>query len=296
MKVDQRGLDAIEVKIRRAKDHLGILHREMTTWDERSRTGNGTWGLMPEVHDEGRKHFFRLRFTEPFPVDWAVVLGEALHDLRSALDQCVYWLTVDWSGHDPGGTAFPVCKSKAHFYERHSKGPHKGEWTRTSGIFKVRGIGPEPLAFIERLQPYPQRRHFSCWEIRTLNDLWNQDKHRLVHLWGLRFDYGELRLLKEVAADSYIGVDRRVLHDGAIPVKVLCGTPHQQVKVKGAIGANISFLAGKSVGGPSRNFWDLAVTIEDVIRKLLKSVGNQTTPINASVWSVRPAAAGRLEA
>jgi hypothetical protein len=252
---------------------------------------------MPEVHDEGRKHFFRLRFTEPFPVDWAVILGEALHDLRSALDQCVYWLSVDWKGHHLRGTGFPVYTKRRHFAQPARITPRNDSgWDFSSGMFKVRGIGPEPLAFIERLQPYPQRRHFSCWEIGTLNDLWNQDKHRLVHLWGLRFDYGELRLPKEVAADSYIGVDRRVLHDGAIPVKVLCGTPHQQVKVKGAIGANISFLAGKSVGGPSRNLWDLAVTIEDVIRKLLKSVGNQITPINDSVWSVRAGAAGRLGA
>ena len=60
-------------------------------------------------------------------------------------------------------------------------------------------------------------------------------------MWGLRFDYDELRLPEGIAAVSEIGVDRRVLHDKAIPVKVTCTVPQGQVKVVGTIGANIAF-------------------------------------------------------
>lgn len=39
------------------------------------------------------------------PIDWAIILGEAIHDLRSALDQCVYWLTIDWERRELGREA-----------------------------------------------------------------------------------------------------------------------------------------------------------------------------------------------
>ena len=167
MKVDQRALGTIEVKVNRAKDQLRTLHNEMDGWDQRSRTPGRTWALIPEVHDNGLKHFFRLRFTEHLPVEWAVILGEAVHNLRSALDQCVFWLTIDNLGRDIGGTAFPVNTRKKYFAQVHSRGARAGDWTPTSGMFKIRGVGAGPRAFIESLQPYPQRRHFACQEIQT---------------------------------------------------------------------------------------------------------------------------------
>jgi len=121
---------------------------------------------------------------------WSVVLGEVLHDLRSGLDQAVYWLTVDWEGRPLKGTAFPINETKAAF-ERTRK--NSVVWTNDSGMHKIRGIGPGPLAFIKALQPYPQRRKwFYCRDLLTIHDLWNQDKHREVHVWGMRFEKTQL--------------------------------------------------------------------------------------------------------
>jgi hypothetical protein len=296
LKVDQRALDAIEVKIARAKQHLAFLHDQMASWQALAGTKTQPWGLVPEVHDQGRKHFFRLRFAIPFPPDWAVVLGEALHDLRSALDQCVYWLTVDNLGREVKGTAFPVKRERNAFYAKYPNGRNRGKYQPFSGMVKVEGVGPGPLAFIEWLQPYRHRRHFAQREIRMLDRLWNQDKHRLVHLWGLRFDFGELGLPAEmVLTGAEIGVDRRVLHEGAIPVRVTCRVPRDEVKVVGAINANVAFNAGRG-DGSSRNLWDLATTVEDVIRKLLLAIGDQDRPINREVWSVRDGAKARFRA
>jgi hypothetical protein len=148
VKVDPRALAGIERKIARANEHLGVLHNEMAAWDARR-----PWRLVPEIHDQGRKHFFRLRLLEPIPIDWAVILGEALHDLRSALDQAVYWLTIDHFGRELRLTSFPVYAHSANFYQR----TKKGEWSSSGGMYKIRGVGPGPQAFIEALQPYPQR-------------------------------------------------------------------------------------------------------------------------------------------
>jgi hypothetical protein len=245
----------------------------MSAWDARDPGSPRRWGLAPEIHDQGRKHFFRLRFTDPIPVDWAVILGEAVHDLRSALDQVVYWLTVDWTHKPLKGSAFPVCTSTATFADARRK---------------IRGIGPDPQAFIEALQPYPQRyRRFYCRDLRTVHDLWNQDKHRLVHLWGLRFRDPQLGLPQHIAKDSIFHFDRRVLHDGAIPLKLICGTPHQHVQVHGEIGADLAFMSGKRRGGGQESLWDTASTVADIIMKLLAAIGRQDRPINLAVWTVK---------
>jgi hypothetical protein len=270
----------IERKIVRANEHFGRLHAEMSAWDARR-----PWRLVPEVYDNGRKHFYRLRFLEPVPIDWAVVLGEAIHDLRSALEQVVYWLTVDWTGKPLKGSSFPIYTRRADFYKRTKK---TGTWSRGGGMYTIRGIGPGPGAFIEQLQPYPQRyRRFYCRDLRTVHDLWNQDKHRLVHLWGMRFREPELRLPQQIAADSVVHIDRRVLHEGAIVLKVLCDAPYSQIDLKGEIPADLAFKSGKRRGGGNESLWDTASTVVDVIAKLLNAVGHQDRPINLDTWTVK---------
>jgi hypothetical protein len=248
----------------------------MLAWDQ-----NRPWRLVEEAHDEGRKHFYRLELLRPIPVEWAVILGEALHNLRSGLDQCIFWLTVDWSKRALPGTAFPIYAGKGTFYLRSRRDP--SGWSPTGGMYKIRGIGPGPHAFVESLQPYPQRHAPACSAVRALNDLWNQDKHRLVHLWGIRFSHEKLRLNNAVAPDCTIGIDRRVRHDRAIVLRVLCDPPHpEHVEVKGEIVANIAFTLWKRRSGPrTRSLWDVTQTNVDVIDKLLSAMGDQRTRIDA---------------
>ena len=282
MKVDPRALAGIERKITRADEHFARLHDEMSAWDARR-----PYRLVPESHDQGRKHFLRLRFLEPIPVDWAVILSEAIHDLRSALDQVVYWLTVDWTGKPAKWSMFPVYTKRAAFYQRDRK---TGDWSSSGGMYKIRGIGPGPQALIEALQPYPQRcGRRVCRDVRTINDLWNQDKHRLVHLWGLRFREPQLGVTPSLDADCTVEIDRRVLHDRAIVMRFVCDPPHAhpEMEMRGEIGADLAFLSGKRRGGGQDLLWDTAGTVMDVIRKLTNAIGRQDQPINMTVWTVR---------
>jgi hypothetical protein len=238
---------------------------------------------VPEVHDQGRKHFYRLRFVTPIPAKWGVVLAEAVHDLRSALDQAVYWLTVDWQGKPVRDSSFPVYTRRAKFYQR----DRKGAWSSSGGMYKIRGIGPGPRAFIEALQPYPQRyRRFYCRDLRTIHDVWNQDKHRLVHVWGLRFRETQLGLHKNLS-DCAIYRDRRVLHDRAIAFKVVCRTPHPKVQVKGEVGADLTFRSGRRRGGGQESLWNTARTVEDVISKLVYAIGRQDDPVTLDTWTAK---------
>ena len=283
MKVDPRALAGIERKIARADEHLVVLHEQMLAWDARQ-----PWRLVPETHDQGRKHVVRLRFLEPIPVDWAVILGEAIHNLRSALDQAVYWLTVEWNGAPLQGTSFPVYRRKRDFMASNKK-PPRG-WSSSGGMYKIRGVGPGPHTFIERLQPYPQRdRWFYCRDLRTVHDLWNQDKHRLVHLWGLRFSDVQLFFEQGFAAECVVGIDRRVLHEGAIVLTARCRSPHAEMKMgrQSRMTANLAFFSGTRRGAAERqeSLWDTVSSVSDVIRKLVNAIGRQDAPINLDAWT-----------
>jgi hypothetical protein len=278
VKVDQRALAGIDVKIKRAEEHFGVLHDEMLAWHT-----DQPYRLVQEMHDHGCKHLWRLKLDRPLPVEWAIIMGEAVHDLRSALEQCVYWLTIDHGRRPLPGTGFPVSSRRSDF-ERHTRG---------GGLYQIRGIGAGPQAFIEKLQPYPQRwRYAPGVAIRTLHDLWNKDKHRLVNIWGLHFNEHTLRPVDSPRPpiDCTTWIDRRVLQENAIPLRVLCATPHPNVKMDGDAIVNISMRVGRSAlraGGQSA--WIMTGYTADVIYKLLGAFGRQDAPINSSIWSARPA-------
>jgi hypothetical protein len=281
VKVDPRALAGIERKITRADEHLAALDQEMRSWLEDGP--DRAWRLDQEIHDQGRKHFYRLRFARPIPVDWAVTLGETIHDLRSALDQAFYWLTVDWERKELKGSSFPINRRRADFERRRKN----GAWANDSGMYKIRGIGPGPHAFIEALQPYPQRyRRAECIALRTVHDLWNQDKHRLVHLWGLRFTDEQLELPTQIADDCVMQIDRRVLHDGAIPFRLVCDPPHREVQVRGEVSPGLSVYAGKGRAG-NLKLTAIAGCAADVIRKLTNAIGRQDRPINLAAWTAQ---------
>lgn len=279
VRVDPQALAGIGAKLERADEHMRTLHEEMDAWD-----AERPYRLAREVHDHGCKHLYRLKLLKPIPVAWAVILGEVVHDLRSALDQAVYWLTVDWTGRRLEGTAFPVKRSRAAFFHK----TKKGDWASDSGMFKVRGVGPGPLAFVERLQPYPQRlRNDVCFAVRSLHDFSNQDKHRLVHLFGMRFDDYGMKLVDKPRKplDCTPWIDRRVRRDDEIVFRLQCSTPHPRLELDGDLVAMISLTIGKRARGGSYSAWLMNQHIHDIATKLVGAIGNQNAAIRADVWT-----------
>lgn len=281
MKVDQRALLGIRAKVERAHDHLVVLGDEMRDFEQRK-----PYLLESEVHSNGSKHIKRFRMVEPIPVEWSVLLGEMVHDLRSALDQTVYWLTVDNLGHDLGtGTCFPIFTRRLKlgtepgFADVNTKMPNG---IRYSGLWWIRGVGPGPRAFIEKVQPYPQRTGPLPKALLWLNELWHQDKHRLVHLFGYVLGHpqtrgGGPRPRPKVAFWHAPWVD----HDGAVAVRVTCDPPDPRVKVNGQMRVRVGLKR------PGRHHRSVPISLTSmfhdtagVCARLLNAIGHQEDPID----------------
>lgn len=268
MKPDPNAINGIILKVNRAFEHLCELDTEMSAWNEGRH-----YRFRPEVKANGAKHLFRIVYLDPIPIRWSVLLGEIVHDLRSALDHVVYQLTIDHTRRALGDTGFPICTTTQAWSQRNRRTESGFDtWT---GLHKIRGVGPGPHAFIEALQPYPQRRRPALKSLRDLHDLWNQDKHRLVHLWGLRLSDPK-NLIEDRGVVIKFMTDR-VLHDNAIAVRAVCDPPQAKVSVRANLTTAVAVKMPTSRGG---NFWELYADIAGVVSTCIGSIGRADAPID----------------
>ncbi len=154
-------LDGVEIKMARAELHATELDVAF------SRVFPG--GICPttvKIHDEGRRHVYRANHPpEPDPV-WGAIAGDAIHNLRTALDHLAHQLVL-LSGNTPNNrTAFPIL----------NRPPRK--WWGRRQLPTIEGGTTEVIRErLDSIQPY-HRRH--THDLDALRDLDNIDKHRVI--------------------------------------------------------------------------------------------------------------------
>lgn len=123
------------------------------------------------VPDPASNSYTVTAHVEPPPLQFAVLFGDALHNMRSALDHVARLMVIANGGtpHDrpPRATMFPICL-------REPKRP----------ITVNPGIGEEAQVILNSLQPYrqDQPQEHPLWRLNELNNI---DKHRLLNVTSL---------------------------------------------------------------------------------------------------------------
>lgn len=152
----QHPLTGARAKLSRAAEHLKSLKKEARTFRERRSYSIGSY-----THPDTGNYFLYVT-PKPVPPLLSTIAGDVLCNLRPALDYLIFALARLDSGESPEGTQFPICDTSAFF------GRKKGAW--------LKGLSPEHVAAIEKLQPY-KGRNGKIW-LAWLRDLSNPDKHR----------------------------------------------------------------------------------------------------------------------
>lgn len=162
-------LHGCQLKLDRAYDHVESLDRAIQ-WFLRRHPHEP----VPELRVEAREYVAYMKVREDPPLWWSTVVGDAIHNMRSALDHAVYQLAVA-NGQTPSGTAYPVLTDDPNTPETDK---------RTRGVWKklAKQIHPDDLAFIERTQPYKGRHLGDRHNLLLTNRLSNWDKHNTLHL------------------------------------------------------------------------------------------------------------------
>jgi len=109
-----------------------------------------------------------------------VLIGDALHNMRSALDQLAYALASAFTKPLPEEigrrSEFPI------FGDEDTKGtPNMGSKLFNGGLGKIQGWNPAAQAVVEGLQPYKRGHDFRHDPLWALHELDRISKHRLLH-------------------------------------------------------------------------------------------------------------------
>lgn len=156
-------------KIGRAHEHLEALRVSIAAF---TAADGEAYAVVKEANHKTGKFVFRIRVKKEAPVaQWALIIGDCLHNARTALDHMFFWMVLRQHGNllavkNPHKLGFPLFKTEAGFL---SKKTQIQQW-----------IGDDALAVVERLQPFKSAKGWNYNLLRFLHDFDISDKHRLL--------------------------------------------------------------------------------------------------------------------
>lgn len=157
---DER-LRLIRAKVERARKHVNDVESEVRTFLATTPYVVGT-----KKDPETRKPVHYLSSVRVPPTSAAAITGDAIQNLRSALDHLVHHLIQVGTGQ-PGPfrhSEFPIFDSATDYYAK--KDP------------KLKGARPGAVEAVDALEPY-KGGNDTLWQIHALNLV---DKHRFLIL------------------------------------------------------------------------------------------------------------------
>jgi hypothetical protein len=173
------------LKTARAKQHIDNLSAEVAAFVQ-----GGTYGVRAEPGDQPGETIYRLRMSRPIPAHLSTIIGDALHNLRSALDCVACELARRHVGR-------PLSEKE----ERACQFPISGDPDEVNDFFSDRRraalYGARERQAIRDVRPgwlhdYVARHgqtdlserdeEVAYDNLTLLNRLSNIDKHRRVHL------------------------------------------------------------------------------------------------------------------
>jgi hypothetical protein len=254
------------LKVDRAIQHLQALEKAATEFGK----AHGDPGFRCVVEPNSQRTKILVKIDEPveFPeVEWGIIIGDAVHCLRSALDQLASGL---WTDPTDSRTRFPICRSER-------------DWiVEAPGMYW--SVPPEYIAALNRAQPYHRKDRANDHPLAVLNALWNLDKHQAIPSMALAV--GEMKI-QVVGATGFPGWKElkfrthpgRTLKQGAVlaeaPYEDASTSPDAQVYVEAQLKVGVAFgqiakasvISGKPV---TDTFKDLLIpAVIDVLRDVM---------------------------
>jgi hypothetical protein len=193
--------DAFE-KLRWAKHHFEILKPQIEAFEQRD-----THRISVNIDANAGKYVFSIHGLEDPDPDWGLIIGDCIHNARTALDYTFVRLWALATGEDPATIArkdiqFPIYTPDPN----HPDGDEAATAARKQFASATGEMRKEPmfsgyLARVEELQPF-NRWNPSIWGVSyrghaipqpavlpsalgRLSQLDNVDKHRVPHaVWA----------------------------------------------------------------------------------------------------------------
>jgi len=159
-------LDGPRFKCERAKEHLDNLTAEIAAYYSRK-----PYALIRDVHPDGpARQVLRWKVHEEPPIRLGVILGDAVHNMRSGLDHLAFQLAlIDYPTLTPDEERrieFPIYKDIREFNSR--------------GLPRIQKVPSRAQDEIEALQPYHRGHDADAHLLWLLHVADIIDKHRQI--------------------------------------------------------------------------------------------------------------------
>lgn len=261
--------DDIRLKLDRAQEHLDAVDTEVRSAVE-SYVPTGR-----EQSNEADQSYSHIVENVP-EVDrrWGVMLGDFLHNARSALDHLVAALVTSDRGSVHDRHQFPILGSPDDWQRKVVDPP----------LAKGRGmldfVAPNVVAKIAALQPYnPATGRQS---LATLRQFSNTDKHRLIHgsvvSWGTGPSISGTFTVPLMFVDVRFPAPGTPLKPNTEFVRYRMGvgirpedffaTPDLQIEVKPRIPLTVMFGLDGSEDTPMSDFRTCMVEVREIVESL----------------------------
>ncbi len=260
-------LAGVRTKLARAQEHLDALDDGIGAFMERE-----PYFVSYERKPDGTEHIWRVHVREQPPLALGPMIGDFLHNARSALDHLAWQLAILSGKEAPGrNTSFPVCDTENAF--------------RAKGVRnKVADLTKEYRAAVERAQPFQiggaARDHW-LWH---LNELSRVDKHQILHPTGAvhndatfsthPVDEGKDPFPYQIgqlgqAVTMHLWTSYAPFQDGAEIVRWTFEPPRPDVKMEGQFSFYVSFGEGMQPA---------ILPVTDVLANILHHVEAEVLP------------------
>lgn len=221
-------LDGPRLKLRRAKQHLNGLKRSAKRFVDKEPCA---FSLQPQPN--GRYHYCGQVVAAP-PATWSAMVGDSVHNARSALDLLAVQLARK-NGKTHTGVSFPICVAYPDF--------------QGNGRKAIKKLASKHRTAIQGLQPYHAATPKDT-PLAELADLDNTDKHRALQFVFVAADLRGITM--EFESRDPCPVNVRMLGDGVIterqtPILEIEPTnpaPNPKVEMRGNIPVRIFFGKG----------------------------------------------------
>jgi hypothetical protein len=237
-------------KVVRAVEHLEALDEA----SERFAEDEGNFGVrcIGEPNPQRTKYLLRVDGNVDFPaIKWGVIIGDAVHCLRSALDQLASGLCTK----PTAWTRFPICLTER-------------DWI-VDAPRMYWGTPPAFVAMLDQAQPYHRGDAAHTHPFAILNALWNLDKHREIPAVALNASRVTVNVTKQqgVTLGEFKPKTGVTLKHGAVIAEctiALDGSGLQpQVTVNGHVAVRVGF--GEIKGASSVTAKPVGKTFRDVL-------------------------------
>ena len=158
-------LNLIAVKVDRAQEHLASLSAEVRLYLD-----SKPYAVSAKRHPESGRLIYFVAGVRPTPPKLSALLGDTIHNLRSALDHLAYQIVWVGIGKSPSSHVyFPIADDRAKYLEQRRR--------------QLKGATPAAISTIDSLSPY-KGGNDELWQLHKLN---NVDKHRVLITAGSAF-------------------------------------------------------------------------------------------------------------